>query len=132
LTGATEAIRNVVRSGDIVFRYGGDEIVLVIPDEGLENVVSLTERVRAAVCQIEFKDEEAESFRLTASFGVATYPETSGEGGDWAEVFGLADEAMYVIKRNGGNGVHAASLWHAIPPAASLIGLAQPVEVATN
>jgi two-component system cell cycle response regulator len=117
LTGTTDAIRNVVRRGDVVFRYGGDEIVLIIPDEGLENVVSLAERVRAAVCLVEFNDADSRLIRLTASFGVATYPETSGEGADWAEVFSHADEAMYVIKRQGGNGVQSATVRRGVDPA---------------
>ena len=117
LTGAVAVIRSVARRGDVVFRYGGDEIVLVIPDEGLESVRNLTERVCAKLGRVEFHDGEGQPFRLTASFGVATYPETSGEGADWAEVFAHADEAMYVVKRRGGNGVHAAELWDGGRPA---------------
>lgn len=132
LTGSVEAIRNAARRGDVVFRYGGDEIVLVIPDEGLANVLLVAERVCSAIRNVEFKDQEGVPFRLTASFGVATYPETSGEGGDWAEVFGHADEAMYKIKRRGGDGVQAAELWHESLPAAPLMVLAPPVVATTN
>jgi diguanylate cyclase (GGDEF)-like protein len=117
LTGAVASIRSVARRGDVVFRYGGDEIVLVVPDEELESVRNLTERVCAELGRVEFYDGEGQPFRLTASFGVATYPETSGEGADWAEVFAHADEAMYVVKRRGGNGVHAAELWDGVQSA---------------
>lgn len=115
LKGAVAAMRKTVRKGDLIFRYGGDEIVLVVPDERLENIKLLAGRICSELSAAIFQDGDEDSFRLTASFGVASYPQTSGEGADWAEVFGLADEAMYVIKRQGGNGVHAADKLEGFP-----------------
>ena len=46
---------------------------------------------------------------ITGSFGCAVYPDVCGEGSHWADLFSLADEAMYGAKRRGGDGVEMAS-----------------------
>ena len=108
LAAVVAAIRFVVRKGDSLFRYGGDEVVLIIPNEGLENVVRVTERICDGIRAVTLNGESEPSFPVTASFGLAVYPESCGEGAHWAELFGLADEAMYVVKRRGGDGVERA------------------------
>lgn len=108
LVATVAAIRSIVRKGDSIYRYGGDEVVLIVPNEELENVVQVTERICAGIRASVFNSESAPSFGVTASFGVAAFPESCGEGAHWAELFGIADEAMYVVKRRGGDGVERA------------------------
>jgi len=108
LSGAVKAIKSVVRRGDSLFRYGGDEVVLIIPNEGLESVRRVAERICIAIRATTINGESAQPQAITASFGLAVYPESCGEGSHWAELFGLADEAMYTVKRRGGDGVERA------------------------
>jgi diguanylate cyclase (GGDEF)-like protein len=108
LTAAVTAIRDVVRRGDLIFRYGGDEIVVIVPDEDAENVAKLAERICANLRNTSVETEVGGSIRLTASIGGAIYPDTCGEGSHWADLFGFADEAMYEVKRRGGDGVELA------------------------
>ncbi|MDA0203892.1 MAG: diguanylate cyclase [Acidobacteria bacterium] len=108
LAEAVAEIRSIVRTGDSLFRYGGDEVVLIIPNAGLENVARVAERICDGIRAAAFNAELEPSLQITASFGVAAYPESCGEGSHWAELFGLADEAMYVAKRRGGDGLERA------------------------
>jgi diguanylate cyclase (GGDEF)-like protein len=108
LTAAVAAIRSVVRRGDLIFRYGGDEIVVLIPGEEKEEACKLAERICANLRSTPVHNDLDGPIRLTASFGVAIYPDTCGEGSHWADVFSFADEAMYEVKRRGGDGVEFA------------------------
>lgn len=108
LAATVEAIRSVVRRGDSIFRYGGDEVVLIIPNEGVESVTRVAERLCHAIRAATIEGESEQPYPITASFGLAVYPESCGEGAHWADLFGLADEAMYAVKRRGGDGVEGA------------------------
>jgi diguanylate cyclase (GGDEF)-like protein len=108
LAAAVAAMKSVVRKGDSLFRYGGDEVVLIFPNQGLEDVARVVERICAGIRAVTLNGELERSFPVTASFGLAVYPESCGEGAHWADLFSLADEAMYAVKRRGGDGVERA------------------------
>lgn len=108
LAATAAAMRSVVRRGDSLFRYGGDEVVLIIPNEGMESVTRVAERICNALRDIKIEGVPEQPYTITASFGLAVYPDSCGEGAHWAELFGLADEAMYKVKRRGGDGVERA------------------------
>jgi diguanylate cyclase (GGDEF)-like protein len=108
LTAAVAAIRAAVRRGDLIFRYGGDEIVVIVPDQEADNVAKLAERICANLGSTLVDNGIGGTIQLGASFGVAVYPDTCGEGSHWADLFSFADEAMYAVKRRGGGGVELA------------------------
>ncbi|HEB76462.1 MAG TPA: sensor domain-containing diguanylate cyclase [Nitrospirae bacterium] len=93
-----------LRSVDIVARYGGDEFVIVLPQTSPKYATQIAERLRKTVSSTVFLKKEGYSIRLTASFGVASYPETAGSKED---LMRLADEAMYNVKYQTRNGVCA-------------------------
>ncbi|MCE5194408.1 MAG: sensor domain-containing diguanylate cyclase [Nitrospiraceae bacterium] len=98
-------IKNL-RSIDIVARYGGDEFVVVLPQTSPKHAAQTAERIRASVEQNVFLKKEGYSFKMTASFGVASYPESAKTKED---LLRLADEAMYRVKYTTRNGVYAIS-----------------------
>ncbi|UCH82396.1 MAG: sensor domain-containing diguanylate cyclase [Nitrospiraceae bacterium] len=81
-----------VRKLDIVSRYGGDEFVIILPQTSRMVGFQVAERLRRIVEKNQFLKNESYSIRLTASFGVATYPDNAKRKED---LLRLADNAMY-------------------------------------
>ncbi len=93
-----------LRAVDIVARYGGDEFVIVLPQTTPNVAALIAERMRKSIEQTTFLRKEGYSFKLTASFGVASYPESARSK---EELIKIADEAMYRVKHQTRNAVYA-------------------------
>jgi diguanylate cyclase (GGDEF)-like protein len=97
-----------LREYDTLARYGGEEFVLILPDTSEENAVIVANKLRTAVESENFRDE-GKSYKVTASFGVASvFPETQ-EVPDKTQLIKAADEALYEAKNRGRNQVVAYS-----------------------
>ena len=96
------AIHGAARADDLVFRYGGDEFALVLPDVDARTAATIAERVRAAVAKLTAEDASP----VTISIGVATIP---GDAADKNALIAAADTALYLGKQSGGDRVIAAS-----------------------
>lgn len=95
-----------LRSGDLVARYGGEEFTAVLPGAGLEEARALAERLRASLEALELAPPEfPEGCRITASLGVAAFPQ---HGGEAETLLQSADRALYLAKGQGRNRVVAA------------------------
>lgn len=99
-----ELLMDMLRTADIVARYGGDEFVIVLPQTTLHNAMIIAERIRKAIEARVFMSSEGHTLHITASFGVASYPESSKSK---ETLLKLADEAMYSVKRRTRNAVYA-------------------------
>lgn len=88
-----------VRAVDICARYGGEEIAILLPQTPIAGATELAERLKNAVEERAVLFEGA-AIHVTASFGIAGYPETVPHG-DW--LFPAADRALYLAKSNGRN-----------------------------
>jgi len=95
-------IRGAVRSMDLVFRYGGDEFVILLPQTDGQAAFVVAERVRIKIAQ-QMKDKQP---RITASLGLATWP---GDGVTVDALMNAADRALYYAKQTGGNRIGVAS-----------------------
>lgn len=98
-------LKNNARSSDVVCRYGGEEFLLVIPGAGMQDAFKRANEIRQKCIEIVTEDVE-HAFKLTMSFGVATYP-THGQ--DAEEIIIKADKALYQSKRMGRNCV---TIWN--------------------
>jgi two-component system cell cycle response regulator len=93
------ALRETSREADSPARYGGDELVVVLPRTDLDGAFTIGERVRRAIEQLEVPRVDNEgSLRVTASVGVA-----ASDSGDKEALVADADRALYAAKREGKN-----------------------------
>lgn len=99
-------LQESVRDTDVVTRYGGDEFTIVLPEAGTEKAFITAERVRQKVEAHNFHGGSPHTFRLTASFGIASYPECPAELA--ADLLEKADLAMYEAKAAHKNNVKLA------------------------
>lgn len=94
-------LSTVVRRNEVLARLGGDEFALLVQDlERIEEAENLAERVVRAVARLPFAFD-GRSLRITASLGIAVFPD---HGGNLAELVAAADLAMYHAKSAGKNG----------------------------
>ena len=99
-------ILSSVRDTDVVSRYGGDEFVVVLPETDLDMGLRVAERVRERISEHGFTGGRGLRLRLTASFGVASFPEHAQSP---QQLVARADAAMYEAKASRKNCVrHAA------------------------
>jgi diguanylate cyclase (GGDEF)-like protein len=90
-------MRESVREIDLAGRWGGEEFALLLPGTDLEGGRRLAERIRALVEARPLKGPDGEPIRVTASFGVASFPELPTQ----KELVAAADAALYEAKRSG-------------------------------
>ncbi len=106
LTEVGQVLRRTVREIDMVARYGGDEFVVILPQTGTRGAVVIAERMREAISEARFLGDMGLDVSLTASLGVASFPD---QGSTRDELIHQADAAMYRVKESGKNGVLSAS-----------------------
>jgi diguanylate cyclase (GGDEF)-like protein len=95
------AIVGTIRPCDVACRYGGEELVVLLPDCGMAEAAAKSEMLRARIERLS----ENHGTHISASFGVATIPETSARAG---ELIAHADAALYRAKAEGRNRIARA------------------------
>lgn len=99
-------ILSSVRDTDVVARYGGDEFVVILPESNVDQAEYVAERVRRKIELNAFTGGRGLKLRLTASFGVATFPAHAQSP---QQLVANADAAMYEAKAAGKNCVRFAA-----------------------
>jgi diguanylate cyclase (GGDEF)-like protein len=98
-------LAQAVRESDILARYGGDEFVVVLPETPPPGAMVIAERIRRAIETHCFLEAQGLQARISASFGIAAYPDhaLTPEG-----LIQKADQAMYRVKERNKNGIELA------------------------
>lgn len=96
-------LQDGVRAVDICVRYGGEEIAMLLSQTDSAHAVEVAERLRTRIAGTPIRHGLSE-IHVTASFGVATYPETVKVRD---QLFPAADKALYIAKHDGRNCVRA-------------------------
>ncbi len=94
-------VLNEKRSEDLAARYGGEEIVVIMPETGKVASLVLAERIRKRVEEMRI-DFNGNTVRLTISGGLASFPENAT---DAKSLLKCADNALYTAKGSGKNGI---------------------------
>ncbi|MET0595826.1 MAG: diguanylate cyclase [Polyangiaceae bacterium] len=102
LRNTCDLIRASIRADDIACRYGGEELVVILPDTSLREGVERAELLRAAIASQQLRFNGVGLGAITASFGVAASP-AHGLSSD--VLLRNADEGLYEAKRRGRNQV---------------------------
>lgn len=102
LKAVAQRAQEKIRTCDYLFRYGGEEFVILLSSTDLEEARSISERVRAGIAKLNHGEQP--ELQVTASFGVATMKPTESA----RDLFRRADQAMYQAKANGRNRIEAA------------------------
>ena len=110
LTKVAGRIVNCTRTSDGVFRYGGEEFVVVLPSTESTGAELLAERIRCGIQNLEIESVPPE-VRVTASIGVAHL--VGGES--QTALLKRADDCLLVAKRNGRNRVLVADVSPSFP-----------------
>lgn len=95
-------VKRHIRSSDRAARYGGDEYVIVLPNTGKQGAMAVANNLLDHLREHPFMTDSNERIAITASFGVATFPDDSI---DRTTLIRAADSAMYEAKEAGRDGV---------------------------
>ena len=106
LIAIAKAAQKGLRSYDVVARYGGEEVVFVLPGTPLPGAVMVAERLRRAVEALTFAPP-MDGLAVTVSLGVASFPAPSVTS--VTSLLREADNALYRAKQNGRNRVEPMS-----------------------
>jgi len=90
------AIKSSMRETDKLFRYGGEEILLFMPETRAEYALIPAERARKAVQALQLPHSESPLDRVSISVGVAYE-----QGEEWQALVARADQALYKAKESG-------------------------------
>jgi diguanylate cyclase (GGDEF)-like protein len=100
-----DLIKGHLRLIDYAFRYGGDEFVVLLPQTSKHSALMVVRRLKDLLNSTVFFSDEGLDIKVTASFGVASFP---GDGRTRRELLRMADEAMYLVKNTTRNSIALA------------------------
>ena len=94
-------LKDSFRKTDMIYRYGGEELTIIMPETSLENAVIPVERLRKKIAEHEFLFNDIK-INLTVSVGISTMQD---DFKDVKELVECADKALYNAKQTGRNKV---------------------------
>lgn len=103
-------VQRKIRKFDKLFRFGGDEFCIVLPETAWHGALEVAERVRDAILRVPFLKQEMGDDRgieMSASLGIAAYPLHAR---NQAELIERADRAMQRVKKTGKNAIGVAEI----------------------
>ena len=98
LTDLGKLLAEILRSSDHIYRYGGDEFVVIMPFVELEKVHEVAVRVLKQIKQHKFDIEGNNFYDMSVSIGIAEYPTDAKSA---KEIIQFADDMMYKSKSAG-------------------------------
>lgn len=104
LKGIAGILNDLVRSTDLVGRYGGDEFLIIMPETSILGAEDMAERIRKKVQEADFPALNGKNARTTISLGITHF---QGSEVDIYDLINRIDNALYTSKRSGRNQVYS-------------------------
>ena len=101
--------RNESRDSDTVFRYGGEEFLMIMPDTDAEEALIPVQRIVKSLCESEIEHSESPLKCITTSAGIACSNYNGSKITNWRQIVELADKGLYDAKHAGRNQVIAST-----------------------
>lgn len=98
----SEQIKNNIDEFALPARYGGEKLVVYIPEKDLDETAELAETIRSSIEDMEIQVPIGENLKITVSIGVAVYPDN---GQTIEDLIRAVEESLYKAKREGKNRV---------------------------
>jgi len=102
LKSVAQVIDANIRASDLACRFGGEEMALILPECDMAPAIVRAEAIRHAIAALTLQHSGRMPGTITASFGIATFPQQAGGS---AELIQAADKALYQAKNGGRNRV---------------------------
>jgi len=97
-----EAMDSQLRASDTLYRYGGEEFVILLPETDQRGALTVAESIRRKVADTAIVVDGQQTVTITVSIGVACFPQDTENQEDLLK---KADQAVYIAKNNGRNRV---------------------------
>lgn len=116
LQAVAKLLGGLIREGDMLTRYGGEEFAIILPETDLDSAAALAERLRRAVENTPIVSRLSEEIVLTVSIGCASRCPRIAKPED---IIRAADSALYAAKRSGRNRVVSSESVDSLEPAST-------------
>lgn len=99
-------IKRIIKKPSVAVAYGGDEFVIALPRHTKQQALEKAELIRSRIKNSVYLKRAGLDIRVSASFGVSTFPDDAGTLG---EILSLADQAMFAVKKERKGAVYSLS-----------------------
>lgn len=93
-----KVLKTQLRATDLVYRYGGDEFIVLLPRANIQESKKIALRISEVVKEAEFNLDNGDKYKLSLSVGIAEFPT---DAGDAKAIIEFADKMMYMSKKSG-------------------------------
>jgi diguanylate cyclase (GGDEF)-like protein len=91
-------LKTQLRGSDLVYRYGGDEFIVLLPKSNIEESKKIAVRISEVVKAAEFVINHEQKYRLSLSIGISEFPSDADSA---KSIIEFADKMMYMSKKSG-------------------------------
>lgn len=95
-----EVVHSHLGNEDHIVRYGGDEYIVILPDQDNAAALPKVETIKSGINSTRYLQQEGINVRVTASFGLATFPD---DAADKTQLLKEADQCLFQSKKMGKN-----------------------------
>ena len=100
LESVAHTIKSAIRETDEVFRYGGEEIVILLPETDIKGASTTAEKIKSRILALNIEHKASDLEYVTVSCGVSSFVTNTEK---WETILEWADQALYQAKSSGKN-----------------------------